>query len=355
MLDMIKNLASFKSELSALERQLAAPNIFSDASYPKLARRYKQLKDVVGLIERHTKLSQQHKQASVLAERDGELAQLAQSELGQLSKDLAQIEADLEDMLLIRDPNDSKSALVEIRAGAGGDEAGLFVGDIYRMYKRFGEKQNWQIELIQQNISEVGGFKEIIFLVKGKNAYRSMKFESGVHRVQRIPSTESQGRIHTSTITVAVMPEAEEEDIKISPGDIKVDTYRSSGNGGQSVNTTDSAVRITHLESGIVVTCQDEKSQLKNRQKAMNVLRSRLLQQQINQEHTKISDMRRKLIGSGERSEKIRTYNFPQDRITDHRVNYTRKDLTGALNGEIEDIHDQLAQAETKLIRAESQ
>ena len=355
MLDMIKNLASFKSELSALERQLAAPNIFSDASYPKLARRYKQLKDAVGLIERHTKLSQQHKQASVLAERDGELAQLARSELGQLSKALAQIEADLEDMLLIRDPNDSKSALVEIRAGAGGDEAGLFVGDIYRMYKRFGEKQNWQIELIQQNISEVGGFKEIIFLVKGKNAYQSMKFESGVHRVQRIPSTESQGRIHTSTITVAVMPEAEEEDIKISPGDIKVDTYRSSGNGGQSVNTTDSAVRITHLESGIVVTCQDEKSQLKNRQKAMNVLRSRLLQQQINQEHAKISDMRRKLIGSGERSEKIRTYNFPQDRITDHRVNYTRKDLTGVLNGDIEDIHDQLAQAETKLIRAESQ
>ena len=353
MLSM-KSITSLQNEFSDLEKRLASQDIFSDASYPKLARRHKQLKDALDLIDRQTKLKQQYKQARELAERDGELAQLAQTELEQLSKNLAQIDADLENLLLIKDPNDSKNALIEIRAGAGGDEAGLFVGDVYRMYKRFAERQNWQIELMQQNISEIGGFKEITLLIKGGNVYKNMKFESGVHRVQRIPSTESQGRIHTSTITVAVMPEAEEEDIKIAAGDIKIDTYRSSGNGGQSVNTTDSAVRITHLESGIVVTCQDEKSQLKNRQKAMSVLRARLLQQQIDEEQAKISDMRRKLIGSGERSEKIRTYNFPQDRITDHRVNYTRQNLTDALDGNIADIHDQLAQAEMKLIQSES-
>ena len=256
----------------------------------------------------------------------------------------------MNEALTPKDPNDDKDVIVEIRAGAGGDEASLFAAELYRMYVRWGESHSYKSELVSESPSEVGGFKEIIFAMRGDEMYKHLKFEAGVHRVQRIPSTESQGRIHTSTVTVAVLPEAEETDIEISPNDLRIDVYRSGGHGGQSVNTTDSAVRITHLPTGIVVANQDEKSQIKNKAKALSVLRSRLLAIKIEEEQKQLSDARKKLIGSGDRSEKIRTYNFPQDRITDHRIGYSRSNIPGALAGQIDDLIEKLASYERQLI-----
>jgi len=346
---MTIKIDDLQSELGELRTKLNDGNIYGDPEYPKMAKRLSFLENATNLFDQKTDLEKQLAESQKLVDEGGELAELAKDEYQQLEKQLADINQQLEEALSPKDPNDERDCLIEIRAGAGGDEASLFAGDLYRMYFRYCETHKFKIEILSQNANEVGGFKEIIFEVKGSDAYKTFKFEGGVHRVQRIPVTESSGRIHTSTATVVVLPEAEETDIEISPNDLRIDVYRSSGHGGQSVNTTDSAVRITHLPTGIVVTCQDEKSQIKNKAKAMGVLRSRLLAQKIEAEAKLLSETRRSLVGAGDRSEKIRTYNFPQDRITDHRINYSRSNLPGALNGDIQDMIDELQNFEHRL------
>jgi peptide chain release factor 1 len=340
-----------RAELAELDKKLQDPAIYSDKSYPKLAKRKAGLEDLIGLFDEKASLEKQLGAAGDLAnDSDPAMAAMGREELEDLDKRLKAADTKLAEALTPTDPNNDRDVIIEIRAAAGGDESSLFAGELYRMYARWAEKHGFKIELIAESPNEVGGFKEITFAVRGDDAYKNLKFEAGVHRVQRVPVTESQGRVHTSTATVAVLPEAEEADVDIDPADLRIDVFRSGGHGGQSVNTTDSAVRITHLPTGLVITNQDEKSQIKNKAKAMSVLRSRLLQLKIDEEQQELSDARKKLIGSGDRSEKIRTYNFPQDRITDHRIGYSRSNIPGALDGDIDDLIEKLQAAEHDLL-----
>ncbi len=339
---MFENLSDINEKRETLEMQLSDPGLVGDQDrYQKVVREHSHVTKLSELYNAYLVVCADLEENRELIQNeadDPELAELARSESDELTRRKAELEDEIRVLLLPRDPNDEKNTLLEIRAGTGGDEAALFVADLFRMYSRYAESKGWKVEIMSSSPIGIGGFKEIIALISGDQVYSRLKYESGVHRVQRVPETETQGRIHTSAVTVAIIPEAEEVDLHIEPGELKFDVYRSSGPGGQSVNTTDSAVRITHLPTGLVVTCQDEKSQHKNKAKALQVLRARLLDQIQQEQHDKISEERKSQVGSGDRSERIRTYNYPQGRITDHRINLTLYKLEQVLAGNVDEV-----------------
>jgi len=342
---LLDKLRDIEIRYRELEGQLSDPKVVSKQGlYQKFAKEHSDLTELVETIRQYEKVKVRIDEYSdMLKENDEELQAMVKEEMPQLQQEKIGLEEKIRVLLIPKDPNDDKNVFLEIRAGTGGDEAGLFAGDLFRMYAKYAESQGWRVEVVSSSSAGVGGFKEIIAQIDGKAAFSRLKYESGVHRVQRVPVTEAQGRIHTSAVTVAIMPEAEEVEINIDPNELRVDVYRSTGHGGQSVNTTDSAVRITHLPTGLVVTCQDEKSQLKNKNKAMKVLRARLLDAEVQRQNAEQAQARKSQVGSGDRSERIRTYNFPQGRITDHRINLTRYDLDNFINGNIGAMLDALS------------
>jgi peptide chain release factor 1 len=343
MLDQLREIEERNRELETL---MAEPDVLSDASlYRQYAREQASLAEVIDAGRRYRRLLDSIGEMKTILEEAGgdkELREMARAELDSLEEESERLEEEIRTLLIPVDPNDERNVLLEIRAGTGGDEAALFAADLFRMYIKYAEKNRWKVEVMSQSATGIGGFKEVIALLEGKGAYSRMKFESGVHRVQRVPTTESGGRIHTSAVTVAVLPEAEEVEVAVNPEEIRVDVFRSSGPGGQSVNTTDSAVRITHVPTGLVVSCQDEKSQHKNKAKAMKILRARLLDRLRQEQEAKIAAERRSMVGSGDRSERIRTYNFPQNRVTDHRIGLTLHRLEGILEGDLDEVIEAL-------------
>lgn len=346
---MLEQLEAIRERFNEVAQQIVQPEIVSDQKrYVKLSKEYKDLEKIVNQYQAYTQLLAEIDNAKeiIATEKDEDFRDMAKAELDELVPKREPLEEVLKEMLMPKDPNDSKNIILEIRGGTGGDEAAIFAGDIFRMYQRFCEKQGWRMSIVDFTEGSSGGYKEVIMEVEGEDVYGKMKFESGVHRVQRVPATETQGRIHTSAASVAVLPEAEEVDVEINMNDIRKDTFCSSGAGGQSVNTTYSAVRLTHIPTGLVVQCQDERSQLKNSEKALTVLRSRLYEMELQKHNAAIASQRKTMVGSGDRSDKIRTYNYPQSRVTDHRIGLTVYNLTAVMDGDIGDFIEQLRIAE---------
>ncbi|OUP50659.1 peptide chain release factor 1 [Lachnoclostridium sp. An181] len=346
MFDRLEDLLIRFEEIMS---ELQEPDVANDQDrFRKLMKEQNDLSPIVETYKEYKSCKQNIEDSLAMLEEesDEEMRELAKEELAESRKRVEELEHELKILLLPKDPNDEKNVIVEIRAGAGGDEAALFAAEIYRMYQHYAESRRWRTEMISVNENGIGGFKEAVFMISGQGAYSRLKYESGVHRVQRVPETESGGRIHTSTITVAIMPEAEEVDVELDMNDCKFDVFRASGNGGQCVNTTDSAVRLTHIPTGIVISCQDEKSQLKNKDKALKVLRARLYELEMEKQHDAEAEARRSQVGTGDRSEKIRTYNFPQGRVTDHRIKLTLHKLDSILNGDLDEIIDSLIAAD---------
>ncbi|WP_017751762.1 peptide chain release factor 1 [Clostridium tyrobutyricum] len=346
---MLERLDFIENKFEELSVKIADPVVMKDQrEWRKLCKEQSDLEIVVEKYKEYKKLNKdlEDNKAMLKEETDKEMREMEQEEIKSLTEKLEATQEELRLLLLPKDPNDDKNVFVEIRGGAGGEEAALFAANLTRMYTRYAERKSWSVETISLNATDIGGFKEIVFMVKGKGAYSRLKYESGTHRVQRVPDTESSGRIHTSTATVAVLPEVDDVDIEISPNDLRIDVFRASGHGGQCVNTTDSAVRITHLPTGLVVSCQDEKSQLKNKEKAMKVLKSRLFEIAEKERNDSIAEDRRSQVGTGDRSERIRTYNFPQGRVTDHRIGLTLYKLDSFLDGDIDEVIDALITAD---------